>query len=104
MLNTHTLANGLRIVHTPSPTRVAYCGYAIKAGTRHELPHQQGIAHLVEFGVGGNDLRRYPRPVLSLPGCGGTTADHGGKIVIHTQSKAVFLQFPFKTSGNMKLI
>lgn len=48
MLNTHTLPNGLRIVHTPSPTRVAYCGYAIKAGTRHELPHQQGMAHLVE--------------------------------------------------------
>lgn len=48
MLNTHILANGLRIVHTPSPTRVAYCGYAIKAGTRYEQPHQQGMAHLVE--------------------------------------------------------
>ena len=48
MLNTHTLTNGLRIVHTPSPTGVTYCGYAIKAGTRHELLHQQGMAHLVE--------------------------------------------------------
>jgi len=48
ILNTHTLPNGLRIVHTSSPTRVAYLGYAIKAGTRHELPHQQGMAHLVE--------------------------------------------------------
>ncbi|MBR4846205.1 MAG: insulinase family protein, partial [Bacteroidaceae bacterium] len=48
MLNTHTLANGLRIVHTLSPTGVTYCGYAIKAGTRHELLHQQGMAHLVE--------------------------------------------------------
>lgn len=48
MLNTYILPNGLRIVHTPSPTRVVYCGYAIKAGTRHEMPHQQGMAHLVE--------------------------------------------------------
>ncbi len=48
MINTYILPNGLRIVHTPSPTQVAYCGYAVKAGTRNELPHQQGMAHLVE--------------------------------------------------------
>ena len=28
--NTFILPNGLRIIHTPSPTRVAYCGYAIE--------------------------------------------------------------------------
>ena len=48
MLSTYTLTNGLRIVHIPSPTQVGYCGYAIKAGTRNEFAHQQGIAHLVE--------------------------------------------------------
>lgn len=47
-IQTYTLANGLRVIHTPSPTQVVYCGFAIKAGTRHEAPHQQGIAHLVE--------------------------------------------------------
>lgn len=48
MLNTYTLNNGLRIIHTSSPTEVAYCGFAIKAGTRYELPNQQGMAHYVE--------------------------------------------------------
>lgn len=38
--NTFILPNGLRIIHTPSPTRVAYCGYAIDAGTRDELPEE----------------------------------------------------------------
>ena len=46
--NTLTLSNGLRIIHTPSPTSVAYCGYAIDAGTRDEQPHEAGLAHFVE--------------------------------------------------------
>ncbi len=46
--NTTTLANGLRIIHHPSPTSVVYCGYAIDAGTRDEQPHEAGLAHFVE--------------------------------------------------------
>ena len=34
--NTHTLANGLRIIHLPSAQPVVYCGYAVGAGTRDE--------------------------------------------------------------------
>lgn len=46
--STFTLPNGLRIIHAPSPTNVAYCGYAVDAGTRDELPNEQGMAHFVE--------------------------------------------------------
>lgn len=46
--HSHTLANGLRIVHLASSSPVAYCGYAVDAGTRDELPHEQGMAHFVE--------------------------------------------------------
>ena len=45
---TTILPNGLRIIHHPSPTSVVYCGYAIDAGTRDELPHEHGLAHFVE--------------------------------------------------------
>lgn len=48
ILNQHTLANGLRIVQTPSETPVAYCGFAIDAGTRDEADNEQGMAHFVE--------------------------------------------------------
>lgn len=44
----HTLANGLRLVHLPSASPVAYCGFAINAGTRDEGPGEAGLAHFVE--------------------------------------------------------
>ena len=46
--NTHTLKNGLRIIHLPSVSQVVYCGYQIAAGTRHELPGEEGLAHFCE--------------------------------------------------------
>ena len=45
---THTLPNGLRIIHSSSPTNVVYCGYAVDAGTRDEHDDEQGMAHFVE--------------------------------------------------------
>ena len=45
---THTLSNGLRIIHSDSPTNVVYCGYAVDAGTRDEQTDEQGMAHFVE--------------------------------------------------------
>lgn len=44
----HTLANGLRIIHYSALSDVAYCGFAINAGTRDELDDEQGMAHFVE--------------------------------------------------------
>lgn len=46
--NTHTYANGLRLIHVPSPTNVAYCGISIDAGTRDELEGEEGMAHFCE--------------------------------------------------------
>lgn len=46
--NEYTLRNGLRIIHEPSLSKVAYCGFAIDAGTRDEAENEQGMAHFVE--------------------------------------------------------
>ena len=47
--NTHTLANGLRIIPLPSAQPVVYCGYAVGAGTRdEELGREEGMAHFCE--------------------------------------------------------
>ena len=45
---THTLPNGLRMVHLPIETPVSYCGYAVNAGTRDEGANERGLAHFVE--------------------------------------------------------
>lgn len=44
----HTLPNGLRLVHLPSDSPVSYCGFAVNAGTRDEEAHEFGLAHFVE--------------------------------------------------------
>lgn len=46
--NTATLNNGLRIIHLPNTSKIAYCGYQIKAGTRNEKPGDEGLAHFCE--------------------------------------------------------
>ncbi|MCD8264729.1 MAG: insulinase family protein [Tannerellaceae bacterium] len=44
----HTLPNGLRIIHLVVDSPVSYCGFAINAGARDEQPHECGLAHFVE--------------------------------------------------------
>ena len=46
--NTATLNNGLRIIHLPNTSKIAYCGYQIKAGTRNEKSGDEGLAHFCE--------------------------------------------------------
>ena len=46
--NEYTSPNGLRIIHEPTLSKVAYCGFAIDAGTRDEAENEQGMAHFVE--------------------------------------------------------
>jgi len=58
MYNTHTLPNGLRIIHLPTQSPVAYCGYALAAGTRHEAAGEEGLAHFVEHATFKGTRRR----------------------------------------------
>ena len=46
--NTETLSNGLRIIHLPSSSPVAFCGIAIAVGSRHEMAGEEGVAHFCE--------------------------------------------------------
>lgn len=56
---TETFDNGLRLIFMPSPTHVAYCGYMVGAGTRDELPDEQGMAHFLEhMSFKGTEKRR----------------------------------------------
>lgn len=46
--NTATLANGLRIIHLPSQSKVVFCGIGINAGARQEAQGEDGLAHFCE--------------------------------------------------------
>lgn len=63
--NTHTLPNGLRIIHAPNQSAVAYCGFAIDAGTRDEADHEQGMAHFVEHLIFKGTQKRHAWHILN---------------------------------------
>ena len=44
----HNLPNGVQIVHRPTASPVVYVGLMIGAGTRHEQPNDNGMAHYIE--------------------------------------------------------
>ena len=63
--NTHTLSNGLRIIHAPNTSAVAYCGFAIDAGTRDEAVNEQGMAHFVEHLIFKGTPKRHSWHILN---------------------------------------
>ena len=70
--NTHTLPNGLRIIHLPSTSQVVYCGYQIAAGTRDECPGEEGMAHFCEhMTFKGTEKRNAIQIINALEGLGG---------------------------------
>ena len=44
----HNLPNGVQIVHRSTSSPVVYVGIMIGAGTRHEQPNENGMAHYIE--------------------------------------------------------
>ena len=44
----HNLPSGLQIVHRKTTSPVVYVGIMVGAGTRHELPNENGMAHYIE--------------------------------------------------------
>ena len=63
--NTHTLPNGIRIIHAPNQSAVAYCGFAIDAGTRDEAVNEQGMAHFVEHLIFKGTQKRHAWHILN---------------------------------------
>lgn len=69
---TATLDNGLRIIFEPSDSEVAYCGYLVRAGTRHEEKADVGMAHFIEhLSFKGTKRRRSSQVSLYLERVGG---------------------------------
>lgn len=46
-----TLPNGLKMVHVTRNAPVAWCGLAVNAGSRDDLPGKHGLAHFVEHTI-----------------------------------------------------
>ncbi len=74
----HTLKNGIRVVHMPSESEVAYCGLLINTGSRDETERENGIAHFIEHVIFKGTTRRKAYHILSR------LDDVGGEINAYT--------------------
>lgn len=63
--HTFTLPNGLRIIHAPNLSNVAYCGFAVDAGTRDEREQEPGMAHFVEHLIFKGTRKRHAWHILN---------------------------------------
>lgn len=59
------LPNGIRVIHKQVAANVAHLGVIIDAGTRDELPDQNGLAHLIEHMIFKGTHRRKAFHILS---------------------------------------
>ncbi|MBQ8009859.1 MAG: insulinase family protein [Bacteroidaceae bacterium] len=62
---THILPNGLRVIHQYTPSQVAYCGYAVNAGSRDEDAATPGMAHFIEHMLFKGTVRRKAWHILN---------------------------------------
>ena len=68
----HNLPNGLQIVHRQTTSPVVYVGIMVGAGTRHELPNENGMAHYIEHCVFKGTQHYTARQIINhIEGIGG---------------------------------
>ena len=68
----HNLPNGLQIVHRKTTSPVVYVGIMVGAGTRHEQPNENGMAHYIEHCVFKGTQHYTARQIINhIEGIGG---------------------------------
>ncbi len=68
----HNLPNRLQIVHRKTTSPVVYVGIMVGAGTRHELPNENGMAHYIEHCVFKGTQHYTARQIINhIEGIGG---------------------------------
>jgi predicted Zn-dependent peptidase len=81
----HTLTNGLRIIHLQTDSPVAYCGLAVNTGARDEKPDEYGLAHFVEHMLFKGTIKRKAWHILNR------MENVGGELNAYTSKESTFI-------------
>lgn len=84
-MQTHMLSNGIRICFEAADIPITYCGFAVNAGTRDELPDEQGIAHFVEHMLFKGTRKRNNTRIINRLEC------VGGQLDAYTTKEETFI-------------
>lgn len=76
----YTLPNGIRIMYKHSPMAVTHACILMNAGSRDELPNQEGLAHFIEHLLFKETERRSTTQILNR-------VDLGGRRIIKKKTK-----------------
>jgi len=82
---THTLDNGLRIIHYPYISEISYCGFVVNTGTRDEMADEEGMAHFVEHMLFKGTQRRKSLHIANR------MENVGGEINAYTTKEETFV-------------
>ena len=63
--NLFTLKNGIRVIHKPSSSEVAHCGFIINTGSRDEFLDENGITHFIEHALFKGTTKRKAYHILN---------------------------------------
>src|SRR5665811_882246 len=88
---THTLKNGIRVIHQETDSPVGHLGILINAGSRDEQEHEHGLAHFIEHSVFKGTKKRKAFHVLSR------IEDVGGELNAYTTKEETTLYSTFLT-------
>jgi predicted Zn-dependent peptidase len=61
----YTLSNGIRVMYKYAPLAVTHCCLLVNAGSRDELPNQEGLAHFIEHLLFKETERRGTNQILN---------------------------------------
>jgi predicted Zn-dependent peptidase len=89
IFESHTLQNGIRVVHGRTDSPVAYCCMMINAGTRDELHKEHGIAHFIEHVMFKGTKRRKAYHIMSR------LEDVGGELNAYTTKEETVVHATF---------
>lgn len=63
-MDSFVLPNGIRIIHQPVASDVAYCGLMVNTGSRDEAESEFGMAHFIEHAMFKGTKKRSPRQII----------------------------------------
>ncbi len=86
---THTLPNGIRIIHHPTKSPVGYCGLIINTGSRDERENEHGMAHFIEHVIFKGTKKRKTYHILSR------IDDVGGELNAYTAKEETCIYASF---------
>ena len=95
---THTLPNGIRLIHKQTNTVVSHVGLLVNAGSRHELEHENGLAHYIEHAMFKGTMKRSSYHIISR------LEDVGGELNAYTTKEETCVHASFLSADYERAI